>query len=198
MIQGFKNIHMQSTLLDRTNFQLSIVWKFVHQNTIFKKTIFLCFRRIFRELEVELDMELVKKIKAKRDVFEGMKDILAIVDCPVCLDVIRDPPIYIYENSQGHSICSGCHRSLRNKRKPCPVCRKPLANRRSLGLEKLLELLPKTCRFEGCSQEAKDRAVMKKHEQDWNHRPVPFGWCDTKIGMKKLARHISKQVLLSS
>ena len=59
---------------------------------------------------------------------EGLKDIL---ECPVCLQVPRQPPIYQCE--RGHCVCSVCHAKLTN----CPVCRIPLGKTRSLIFEKV-------------------------------------------------------------
>merc|ERR1719423_216251 len=44
------------------------------------------------------------------------------LECPVCLETIMDSPVFICENPQGHSMCSGCHESLQNnedKKMPC-------------------------------------------------------------------------------
>ena len=59
---------------------------------------------------------------------EGLKDVL---ECPVCLEVPRQPPIYQCE--RGHCVCSVCHAKLTN----CPVCRIPLGKTRSLIFEKV-------------------------------------------------------------
>ena len=67
-------------------------------------------------------MEPVKKADALTQT-EEMTDILAILECPVCLEDIQKPPIYICENAQGHSICAKCHKTLKNERKPCPTCK---------------------------------------------------------------------------
>ena len=45
-------------------------------------------------------MEPDKKV-AKLDV--NLTDVLAIVECPVCLEDIQEKPIFICENAQGHS-----------------------------------------------------------------------------------------------
>jgi len=129
-----------------------------------------------------------------------IKDALKILKCPVCLLVMQEPPIYVCENPQGHSICSTCHGALKKDRKPCPVCSKPLADRRSLGLENMAEilpqtskpigLLPQTCKFEGCEFKSA-RAEMKKHqEEECENRFVPCAYCDDEVSVKNLAQHI--------
>ena len=141
-------------------------------------------------------MESAKKLDASNQTEDDkkMKDILEVFTCPVCLDEIRDSPVYICENPQGHSVCAKCHKSLRNERKPCPTCRQPLGDRRNLLAENLIEILPQTCRFEGCDHMAQDRAALKKHEEDCDHRHVPCAYCDhDKIGMQRLGEHLEKK-----
>jgi len=141
--------------------------------------------------------EPIKKMEASNQTDE-MKDLLAIFECPVCLDHIQETPIYICENSSGHSFCFKCYKSLKNEGpisswKCCPVCRKPVTYRRSLGLEKVLEeVLLKKCRVNGCSQRLlSTRAVIANHEEDF-HRTMPCVWCDEKIGLESLADHLKK------
>jgi len=125
-------------------------------------------------------------------VCDKIKDALKIMECPVCLEVIQEPPIYICENPQGHSICCKCHATLNEERKPCPVCRKPLADRINLALENMVEVLPQTCKFEGCEFKASGGAEMKKHQDDdCENRYVPCAYCDDEVGMKYLAQHIT-------
>ena len=59
---------------------------------------------------------------------DELKDVL---ECPVCLKVPRQPPIYQCE--RGHCICAACHSKLSN----CPVCRIPMGKTRSLIFEKV-------------------------------------------------------------
>jgi len=117
---------------------------------------------------------------------------MAVLQCPVCLDDIQETPIYVCENPQGHSVCSKCHTTLKKEKKPCPTCRQPLADRRSLGLEQLLEALLKKCSFKDCTFKATTKAAMEKHKEDW-HRTVPCAHCDEKIGLKALEEHLEKE-----
>ena len=120
---------------------------------------------------------------------DWMNDIL---ECPVCLEVMKDPPIFVCENPQGHSLCYKCHESLLKANKPCPVCRQPLGNRRNLGLEGLVDKLPKVeCKFDDCDFKKSDEALVKKHEKDCVKRYIPCAYCDDSVGMKKLAAHIT-------
>jgi len=116
------------------------------------------------------------------------------LECPVCLETIMDSPVFICENPQGHSMCSGCHESLQNNEdKKCPVCRKKLLMRRNVTLENMLENNPNKvkCRFDGCDYKRSDDEAVRKHEEDCENRLVPCSMCDENIPMKRVAEHIS-------
>ena len=63
------------------------------------------------------------------------------LECPVCLETIKDPPVYLCE--KGHALCQTCREPLKAQNKPCPVCRGKLTDVRNLGLEGILEQRPK-------------------------------------------------------
>ena len=116
-----------------------------------------------------------------------------LLECPVCLEDMKDPPIFQCENQQGHSLCSKCHTSLRNEKKPCPVCREPLNNRRNLSLEHMVEKLPNkiTCKFDGCDFKRSNREAVEKHEEgECENRLVPCAFCNEKVEMKGLVKHL--------
>ena len=130
---------------------------------------------------------------AKPDSCVSVKDVMAVLECTVCLEDIKEPPIYVCENPQGHLFCTKCHQTLKNERKPCPTCQQPLADMRSLAdVDYLLDLLLQQCKFEGCSFKASTLAAMAKHAEDW-HRLIPCAWCDRKIGVKGLGDHLEKK-----
>ena len=134
---------------------------------------------------------------AQPNSLDWMRDAL---QCPVCLELIQDPPVYVCENPQGHSVCSKCHEFLMKEKKPCPVCRGRLANRRSIGLEAMVDRLPNkvSCQFDGCVFKKSDGAAVKKHEEDCSHRYVPCAKCDAKVGLQGLAEHVIKAGLFST
>jgi len=121
---------------------------------------------------------------------EWMKKAL---ECPVCLDIIMDPPVFVCDHSQGHSMCSNCHKSIQLKDNMCPVCRGPLGNRRNLCLESLVENIPNkiTCMFDGCDFKRSKEAVVAKHEESCEYRLVPCAQCNTEVSVKELAEHIN-------
>jgi len=117
------------------------------------------------------------------------------LECPVCLETITDPPIFICENPQGHSLCSTCHDSVMKKDKKCPVCRKDLQHRRSMGMESMVENLPNKvkCKYDGCDFKRSNGGAVKKHEEECENRNVPCAFCDDKVGLKRLTDHLINQ-----
>lgn len=57
-----------------------------------------------------------------------------VPECPVCLDTLTAP---ILQCQGGHSLCSGCSRSLVPPN--CPTCRKPMTTMRNWTLEDIIE-----------------------------------------------------------
>ena len=117
---------------------------------------------------------------------EGLKDIL---ECPVCLQVPRQPPIYQCE--LGHCICSVCHAKLTN----CPVCRVPIGKTRSLVSEKIVSRMPHSCKFSnyGCNLEH-TKTQLEEHEKDCKYRLVNCVDldCQTQVPLAQLLEHIKK------
>jgi len=64
-------------------------------------------------------------VKASADVREDL-------ECPVCLLVPTNTPVYQCEN--GHLVCRGCHGKLTH----CPTCRTPLGKIRNRAIEKVI------------------------------------------------------------
>jgi len=114
------------------------------------------------------------------------------LECPVCLEIIMDPPIYQCENPQGHTVCSACHETLLKERKPCPVCRQELKSRRNVTLECMLENDPSRtkCKFDVCDFKRLDAEAVKKHEDECENRDVACAWCYEKISLRGLAQHV--------
>ena len=116
-----------------------------------------------------------------------VEDLKRYFECPVCLCVPRNPPIYqcdkvtpnillstlsltLVPPPQGHMICSSC----RPKVLTCPQCRGRLQpGARLYFAERLLEEVPVPCRFseEGCQVEL-PRAKLGRHEGECEYREV--------------------------
>jgi len=96
-------------------------------------------------------------------------NLLAILECPVCMVLYKDK-VYICCN--GHSICGLCFESLPDQR--CPHCRVKLGNIRNRIVEKVLETssLPCVYREYGCSFLGRGDARMS-HEEKCMFRPIP-------------------------
>jgi len=112
------------------------------------------------------------------------------LECPVCLDTIKNPPIHQCE--KGHGLCSTCRQTLKDQDKPCPVCRGKLTDTRNFALEDVLEqLLPKIkCKYSGCTFQTSDAQQVKIHEEECRERPVTCEYCWEGIAMSKLFSHL--------
>ena len=64
---------------------------------------------------------------------KSTEDLREDLECPVCLKIPTDIPIY--QCDSGHIHCKDCHTKIRE----CPICRKRLrGDTRSLMTEKIL------------------------------------------------------------
>ena len=111
------------------------------------------------------------------------------LECPVCLETIKDPPIFQCE--KGHGLCQTCREPLKAQNKPCPVCRGKLVDTRCLAVENILEQLPKVkCKYEGCTFERSNGDLVKEHEDECREKPVKCETCKEPIAMSKLVGHL--------
>ena len=100
------------------------------------------------------------------------------LECPVCLETIMDPPIFLCE--KGHGLCGSCREDIKNRGQPCPVCRGALTEVRNLMVEQMLDKLTEIeCKYYGCQFENRNLDLVKKHEIDCKYRLVTCGECDT-------------------
>ena len=97
------------------------------------------------------------------------EDQLKDFECPVCLKVPREPPIY--QCKSGHCICKVCHGKVTR----CPVCRIPLGNDeiRNLILEKLLPNMKHNCENADHGCEVRDnKGPLELHEQECQYQLI--------------------------
>ncbi|EAT39762.1 AAEL008450-PA [Aedes aegypti] len=66
-----------------------------------------------------------------------LQGIAGLLECPVCLEIIRPPS---WQCCHGHLICSGC----RSKSTKCPICRVMLGRGRCIVADKLFHFLVQT------------------------------------------------------
>jgi len=119
---------------------------------------------------------------------DWVKRIESKLECPVCFKTILDPPVYICVNI--HKLCEVCHDELKQRNQKCPQCRGDFTGKRNLGLEDILELLPKTkCQFEGCTFAKADVEKVAKHEGGCKHRLVKCYVCNKAVPVLGLADH---------
>ena len=62
------------------------------------------------------------------------------LECPLCLEIIKEPPIFQCEN--GHVFCQVCREQLKAYDHPCPECQGKLLDVRNSVLGNMLEQLP--------------------------------------------------------
>ena len=111
------------------------------------------------------------------------------MQCPVCLKVPREGPVYQCE--RGHCLCGTCRIQLTE----CPICRMVLGQCRNLVVEQLLPEVPHVCKFsdDGCTFE-KNIPELRCHEEDCPYRLVNCVKlkCDRQVSMAKMLEHIQK------
>ena len=120
--------------------------------------------------------------------FKELEDIL---ECPVCKEPFKAPPIYLCENM--HGVCFKCRRSLMQLGDGvvcCPMCRGRLTQKRAYYLEKMLDKLPKVkCRHANCGFKSADKTYVKEHEVECQQRLVACGDCGNWVSLSRLTLH---------
>ncbi len=129
-----------------------------------------------------LDVKDVKDVKGFQETYR--------LECPVCLDPLTKSPIFQCYN--GHLYCSDCEPKLFY----CAECRVDLRPKsKNLALARLVEALPKSCKFakHGCNVA---EAVAKKkidHEKQCPYRTVtcPYQFfCKQEVTFKDVNIHV--------
>ena len=69
----------------------------------------------------------------KENDLEISKDFLEDLECPICLEIPNEIPIY--QCNKGHIHCKNCHPKL----KSCVICRSKNYKIRALMIEKLIK-----------------------------------------------------------
>ena len=87
------------------------------------------------------------------------EDMRKDIECPVCIQIPREIPIYQCEN--GHIICKNCQPRL----EVCPQCRIFVGHTRSLIAEKLVSKIQHKCKFAECVEE-RLLEDLQKHEDN--------------------------------
>ena len=118
---------------------------------------------------------------------ENLLELKEGLECPVCLQLPQQTPIYQCEN--GHIVCKNCHQKLVN----CPQCRRPLGKNRNLFAENFLVYFMKPCPFSkhGCQQKFLPD-MAKGHQKSCRYREivcfVPF--CKQRISVNLIKKHL--------
>ncbi|XP_039966898.1 uncharacterized protein LOC120778914 [Bactrocera tryoni] len=136
-----------------------------------------------------------------------LQHIAQLLECPVCLEVIRPPG---WQCCNGHVLCNNC----RSRSVKCPVCRVPLGPRgRCLLADKLFTVLAESFPCDGvrssrnspkekrkCSPESKGRpkatttARIQQHESDQQHPHHQHQQQQQQIKAKEMQQQDKKKV----
>ena len=116
-------------------------------------------------------------------------EVRQVLECPVCLETPRKPPLFICPN--GHGLCKMCKPQVSH----CPVCRAKMGNTRNLALEALMDKLTKHCKYQpnGCKFQTKSLSNLEKHEQNCIQGELvscPVVGCHDKFPMTTVLMHI--------
>ena len=128
-----------------------------------------------------------KKLKSASVTFKGIKDIQKILECPICLQIPKNPD-QVHFCSNGHLICHDCHSKVQN----CPICRSDDLNGQNPLLKQVLSALPKLCPYQGCEAEPKDDE-LEEHRKICLYRPIDClahsKKCIEKVPFNSLVKH---------
>lgn len=75
-----------------------------------------------------------------------VKELISETSCPVCMDTVQ-LPVHLCAN--GHGVCGTCYNNPQ-----CPKCAQPFSSNTytNVLLNKVLDLLPRKCRYDGCKE----------------------------------------------
>lgn len=77
-----------------------------------------------------------------------VKELISETNCPVCKDTVQ-LPVHLCAN--GHGVCGKCYNNSLNN---CQKCAQPFSSNSytNVLLNKVLDLLPRKCRYDGCKE----------------------------------------------
>jgi len=135
------------------------------------------------------DSESESKNESK-DKFSIPSDLLKpLLECPVCLEIIRTVPINNCSN--GHICCNTCLSKL--KEDVCPTCKSKSGWTRNLIAAKLVDKIFHNCKYEqnGCKIQVTLKEIVL-HEYSCKYRLVscPRYSCRKEVPLAKLIEHM--------
>ncbi|GJQ74229.1 hypothetical protein Trydic_g19136 [Trypoxylus dichotomus] len=109
----------------------------------------------------KIDIFLKKNVKVEPEEVEKApeeNDILAKLECPICLEFMVPP---IMQCNAGHSFCQSCQRKIDS----CPTCKGPINDTRNYLLEDITSIVSYPCKYKkyGCDFHA-NAEMIKNHE----------------------------------
>jgi hypothetical protein len=133
-----------------------------------------------------------------------MGSVLQMLECPVCLDYPRAPPIYSCRN--GHIVCGPCHSNISTSaRSSCPTCRDHVLEKCAF-VERLADrvtkdvLVPCKHGVHGCPKHDKLGGIWQ-HEERCQYREVHCpakhrGACPWVGSLSKMIMHVREQACI--
>uniref|UniRef100_A0A182QCF0 RING-type domain-containing protein n=1 Tax=Anopheles farauti TaxID=69004 RepID=A0A182QCF0_9DIPT len=97
-----------------------------------------------------------------------LQGIAGLLECPICLDIIRPPS---WQCNHGHLICSGC----RSRTTKCPICRDVLGRGRCIVADKLFHYLVQTLGHEANQQQQQQTPSDRPKSHDLQTHLPPGG-----------------------
>uniref|UniRef100_A0A1I7V4Q3 E3 ubiquitin-protein ligase n=1 Tax=Caenorhabditis tropicalis TaxID=1561998 RepID=A0A1I7V4Q3_9PELO len=121
---------------------------------------------------------------------DSSAEVLAVFECPVCLEYMLPPYM---QCSSGHLVCSNC----RPKLQCCPTCRGPTPSVRNLGLEKIANTVRFPCKFSNSGCNDNFHHIEKvDHEETCEFRPYscpcPGASCKWQGALCDVMDHLKK------
>ena len=121
---------------------------------------------------------------------DSMHQLKLALECPVCLTLPQETPIYQCEN--GHIVCKSCHPLLER----CPQCRGSLGRNRNLFAESFLGTFSKECPFakKGCSARIlADNEENHKKACEYRELVCLLATCDQLVPLRTMRSHLVSQ-----
>lgn len=115
-----------------------------------------------------------------------VKELISETSCSVCMDTVQ-LPVHLCAN--GHGVCGKCYNNPLNK---CPKCAEPFSSNTytNVFLSKVLDLLPRKCRYDGCNEFT---TSGDEHEKWCGYQPTTCKQCEWTGCGKDVCLHSIKE-----
>lgn len=107
-----------------------------------------------------------------------------VLECPVCLDVVKPP---VQQCSNGHVTCSACVQLMTPRQ--CALCTQPFCVENSIFVKNLLEALPRVCQYSEMGCKAVSVPGEDDHENFCGFRSIKCRSCQVKVQLRGMVEH---------